>query len=102
MKSAFPARSPFRSLPRFDVAVRILTAVVGGYILASLASAAVALTFPGPRGEALLAGGMCAFVVYPATVVWSFLTASALRACMGVTALCALLAIGVLVLRSTL
>ncbi|HLU69694.1 MAG TPA: DUF3649 domain-containing protein [Fibrobacteria bacterium] len=87
---------------RFGVGARAAAALLGGYALASLASAFTALALPVPRAEAILAGNMLALVVYPAVAVWSFLAASAGRAWAGLLVSGTALALGVWILRGVL
>lgn len=68
---------------KLSVAARAVAAIAGGYALSSLAAAALALWLPLTRDEAVLAGGMAAFVLYPVAVVWVFLASSARRAWLG-------------------
>ena len=81
---------------RLGVAVRALTAIVGGYLLSALAAACLALALPTTRLEAAVTGTLLAFVVYPGAVVWVFAARSARRALLGIALPCA--ALGALVL----
>lgn len=68
---------------RLGVAVRTVAAIAGGYAVAAMASAALALYLPTSRAEAALTGTMAAFVVYPCAVMWVFAARSAARAWCG-------------------
>jgi hypothetical protein len=81
---------------RVGVAVRAVAAIGGGYAVAALCSAAVALYLPATRAEAALTGTMVAFVVYPCAVLWVFAARSATRAWLGL--LWAAAALGALLL----
>lgn len=76
---------------RLGVGSRALAAIVGGYALAGLASAVLALTLPATRSEAAITGTLTAFVVYPCAVMWVFAVRSAWRAWLGLAVPAALL-----------
>lgn len=61
---------------------RILAALLGGYLLAALASVA-ALALPVDRPQAVLAGMQASFLIYAGAVVWVFAARSAGRAWAG-------------------
>ncbi|MEH3085323.1 MAG: DUF3649 domain-containing protein [Xylophilus ampelinus] len=80
---------------RLGVAARALAALFGGYAVAALAGAALALCLPGPRSETALAGALASFAVYAAAAMWCFAVRSAARAWGGL--LLAAAALGLLV-----
>jgi hypothetical protein len=90
------ATSPAKAAPgpgiryRLGVLSRTVAAIAGGYGVAALAAAALALCLPTTRAEAAMTGTLAAFVVYPIAVMWVFACASAWRAWVGL-ALAALL-----------
>lgn len=57
---------------RWRVASRILAAVVGGYALVSTATVLLALVWPLPRAEAILASTLLSFALYAGVLVWIF------------------------------
>ncbi|MGY3023852.1 putative iron-regulated membrane protein [Pseudomonas lurida] len=74
------------SLPvsyRLAVTSRVLAAVVGGYLMASLASICLALWLPTSRADAVITGMMSSFVFYLLAVLWCFACRSAARAWFG-------------------
>jgi hypothetical protein len=71
---------------RLGVAVRALAAVGGGYGVAALAAAALALYLPMSPAEAAITGTLVSFVVYACAVMWVFAVRSALRAWVGLAA----------------
>ncbi|WP_223448054.1 MULTISPECIES: DUF3649 domain-containing protein [Pseudomonas] len=76
-----------RTLPvsyRLAVASRVLAAVFGGYLVASLASVSLSLWLPVARAEAVVIGMMTSFLVYLLAVIWCFACGSAWRAWFGV------------------
>lgn len=76
---------------RWMVASRALAAVAGGYALAALGAAALAVFLPLPRADATLTGTMLSFLIYACAVVWVFAARTAARAWLGLLAPCAAL-----------
>ena len=75
------------SLPvsyRLAVTSRALAAVVGGYLMASLAAVCLALWMPTSRADAVITGMMSSFVFYLLAVIWCFACRTARRAWFGV------------------
>lgn len=102
MNTESPALAPSRLRHRLDVTVRALIAVIGSYALASLVSAVLALSLPLARAEAIIAGGMASFIVFPAVAIWSFIASSALRACVFVITPALALTAAIWILRGAL
>ncbi|MCO1623024.1 MAG: DUF3649 domain-containing protein [Pseudomonas alloputida] len=69
---------------RLVVASRSLAALLGGYLLASLASVCIALLAPLPKVDATLIGLLLSFVFYLLAFIWCFACRSAFRAWLGV------------------
>ena len=69
---------------RLAVTSRVLAAVVGGYLMASLASICLALWLPTSRADAVITGMMSSFVFYLLAVLWCFACRTAWRAWAGV------------------
>ncbi|KAF1048252.1 DUF3649 domain-containing protein [Xylophilus sp.] len=76
---------------RLAVASRALAAIAGGYAIAALATAALALWLPLARAEAVVAATLLSFAVYACAVVWVFAARSAWRAWGGLLAASAVL-----------
>lgn len=57
---------------RFSVAGRVLLAVIGGYAIASLSAATLALVLPLPRAEAVSTGTLASFAILAAAAIWAF------------------------------
>ena len=89
---------------RWMVASRILAGAVGGYVLASLFTAVLALLLPRVSdtgaASAVLTATMLSFAVYAGAVVWVFSTRSALRAWAGMGLPSAVLFAALLALRA--
>ncbi|MCE4053712.1 DUF3649 domain-containing protein [Pseudomonas sp. Au-Pse12] len=68
---------------RLAVASRALAAVLGGYLLAALASVCLTLLLPLPKADAVVSGMMASFLFYLLAVLWCFACRSAWRAWLG-------------------
>ncbi|MBK5397558.1 DUF3649 domain-containing protein [Pseudomonas sp. TH39(2020)] len=74
------------SLPdsyRLAVTSRVLAAVLGGYLVAALASVSLTMWLPMARGEAVVTGMMTSFLAYLVAVLWCFACRSAWQAWFG-------------------
>ncbi|WP_431701846.1 DUF3649 domain-containing protein [Pseudomonas sp. BR20] len=78
------SKTSLRSSYRLAVTSRVLAAVVGGYLMASLASICLALWMPTSRADAVITGMMSSFVFYLLAVLWCFACRTAWRAWCGV------------------
>lgn len=75
-----------RTLPvsyRLAVTSRVLAAVLGGYVVAALASVSLSLLLPMARAEAVVTGMMTSFLAYLVAVLWCFACRSAWQAWFG-------------------
>jgi len=68
---------------RLAVTSRVLAAVLGGYLVAALASVSLTMWLPMARGEAVVTGMMASFLVYLVAVLWCFACRSAWQAWFG-------------------
>lgn len=78
---------------RLAVASRCLAALLGGYLLASMASVCLSLWLPLSRPEAVLSGMMSAFLFYLGAILWAFAARTAARAWLGILLPAAVLAV---------
>lgn len=79
---------------RWAVASRVVAAVVGGYALTSAATVLLALLWPLPQAEAVLAASMLSFLLYAGVIVWIFAVKRLRTVWLGLlsaTALCSVL-----------
>jgi len=87
---------------RLAVASRAVAAIAGGYAVAALSAAALALALPAwtgmARSEAVLTGTLASFAVFAGAVMWVFAARTALRAWAGLALSAAVLALPVLLL----
>lgn len=68
---------------RLAVTSRVLAAVLGGYIVAALASVSLSLWLPMVRADAVVTGMMTSFLAYLVAVLWCFACRSAWQAWFG-------------------
>lgn len=68
---------------RLAVTSRVLAAVVGGYVVAALASVSLTMLLPMARAEAVVTGMMTSFLAYLVAVLWCFACRSAWQAWFG-------------------
>lgn len=68
---------------RWAVASRVLAAALGGYALASSLTVLLALIWPLPKSQAVLAATMLSFTLYAVAVIWVFSVRSVTRAWLG-------------------
>jgi hypothetical protein len=87
---------------RIGIAVRALTATIGGYALTAAATALLAVLLAGPltmqRADAAIIATMLSFAIYACAALWAFAAPSAQRAFGAMLALGGLLT-GVLLLQ---
>lgn len=83
MNSTFRFVSFADHRPWLNTTLRSLLAIFGGYWLAALAAATLALALPLPRADAVMAAVMLAFVVYLLAAIWAFAAATLARAFAG-------------------
>jgi hypothetical protein len=69
---------------RRSVAARTVAATLGGYGLAALCTAALALLSDAPREEAIAVAVLPAFLLQLAAAIWAFWAPTALRAWLGI------------------
>ncbi|MGU3464752.1 iron transporter [Methylobacterium sp. C33D] len=89
------ARAMPTLIDRVAIAGRVLLAALGGYAVAALASALLALLLPLPRAEAVSAGTLASFAIMAGAVIWVFAARTLGRATLGL-GLTALLLTGAL------
>lgn len=69
---------------RLAVTSRSLAALLGGYLLAAMASVCITLLLPMPRADAVVTGMMLSFLFYLVAILWCFACRSAWHAWLGV------------------
>lgn len=74
---------PMTTAERWSVASRVAAAALGGYALASLASASLSLAVPLDKRDAVQLGVMVGFLLHTGAVLWAFSTRRARSAWWG-------------------
>lgn len=89
---------------RMAVASRAIAAVLGGYVVAAIATGCMSLALARwtdmARAEAVVTATLLSFLWYALAVIWVFAVDTAWRAWFGLAVPAALLGLGWLVLRS--
>jgi uncharacterized membrane protein YccF (DUF307 family) len=67
----------------WSVASRVIAAIGGGYLLASLMSVVVARALPLPQATAVMTGMLLSFLFYASSALWVFAARTATRAWLG-------------------
>lgn len=86
------ARSISGLTDRLAVAGRVVLAAAGGYGVAALSTALLALILPMARSEAVATGTLASFAIMAGAVIWVFAAPNLGRAALVLGALAALLA----------
>jgi hypothetical protein len=74
------ARATPKLADRMAVGGRVLLAALGGYAVAALATAFLALSLPGPKAEAVSAATLASFAIMAAAIIWVFAARTLARA----------------------
>ncbi|MEG0636463.1 MAG: DUF3649 domain-containing protein [Pseudomonas sp.] len=69
---------------RLAVTSRCLAALLGGYLLAAMASVCITLLAPMPKAEAVITGMMLSFLFYLVAFLWCFACRTTAHAWLGV------------------
>ncbi|HEY8521500.1 MAG TPA: iron transporter [Gammaproteobacteria bacterium] len=79
-----------RAWGRRDIAARAAAAVIGGYVVAAMATTCLAKVLPLARSEATAAATLLSFLFYTAAILWSFAAPSAVAAWVALVAVAGL------------
>jgi ABC-type uncharacterized transport system permease subunit len=77
-----------KKLAALNVTCRVVIALVGGYILASLSAVLIAQLLTGDKVNNIITGLMLSFIIYTVVVLFVFSTKTTLRAALGVFVPC--------------
>ena len=70
------------------ITLRVLTALIGGFVLANLVAILIAQWSPNENVDAIVAGMMTSFIVYTFAVMFVFSTKTVRSAAFGIISLC--------------
>lgn len=65
--------------PQLAIALRILLAIVGGYLAANAIAIAFSRVYPGSLAEGSMAAIIASFAIYSVIIIWCFATRALLR-----------------------
>lgn len=82
---------------RIGVAARVVAALAGGYAIAALTAAAIAVTLPLSREEAATVGSLTGLLAWPIAAMGCFWARNAMRAWVGVVVVATLLGATILI-----
>jgi hypothetical protein len=74
------ARATPKLADRMAVGGRLLLAALGGYAVAALATALLAVSLPGKKAEAVSAATLVSFAIMAAAIIWVFAARTLARA----------------------
>ena len=68
---------------RKQVTLRVVIAILGGYMLANVASIFLSYLLPMPKSDAVMTGLLLSFAIYAAAIMWVFAVRSFHKAWIG-------------------
>jgi len=68
---------------RWQIALRVAVAILGGYALANIAAIAFSYLLPMPKGDAVMTGILLSFAIYIGAIMWVFAVRSVHKAWLG-------------------
>ena len=85
VRSIYPSlnRTPNPNRYRREIAVRVLAAVLGGYVLANVVAVIIPFLVPLSTSSAVMTSLLLSFAIYTAAVLWVFSVKSVHRAWLG-------------------
>jgi hypothetical protein len=57
---------------RWKITLRVLLAIMGGYVLTNLASILISFLLPLPKSDAVMTALLLSFIIYTCVVIWVF------------------------------
>jgi len=71
---------------RWQIALRVAVAIVGGYALANITAILLSYLLPMSKSDAVMTGILLSFAIYTGAIMWVFAVRSVKKACMGLIA----------------
>jgi len=68
---------------RWQIALRVAVAILGGYALANIAAITLSYLLPMPKGDAVMTGMLLSFAIYIGAIMWVFAVRSVHKAWLG-------------------
>ena len=75
-------RDATKTSSRWPLALRVLSAILGGYAAANFGGVLLSYLIPASRSDAVLSSLLLSFALYTAIIVWAFAINSTLKACL--------------------
>lgn len=71
---------------RWQIALRVVVAIIGGYTLANISAILLSYLLPMSKSDAVMTGILLSFAIYTGAVMWVFAVRSVKKACAGLIA----------------
>jgi hypothetical protein len=71
---------------RWQITLRVIVAILGGYALANIAAILLSYLLPMPKSDAVMTGILLSFAIYTGAIMWVFAVRSAHKAWLGIAA----------------
>ncbi len=68
---------------RWQIALRVIAAIIGGYTLANIAAIFLSYLLPMPKSDTVMTGILVSFAIYTGAIMWVFAVRSAHKAWLG-------------------
>ncbi len=68
---------------RWQIALRVIVAIIGGYLLANISAILLSYLLPMPKSDAVMTGILLSFAIYAGAIMWVFAVRSIKKACVG-------------------
>jgi len=95
-----PPSNPEKSY-RWQIALRVIVAIVGGYALANIVTILLSYVLPMPKSDAVMTGILLSFAIYAGAIMWVFTVRSVRKACAGLIVSSLILGVIALLLKFT-
>lgn len=86
---------------RWQIALRVAVAIIGGYALANIAAILLSYLLPMPKSDAVMTGILMSFAIYTGAIIWVFAVRSVKKAWLGLVAPSLVLGALALILKFT-
>lgn len=86
---------------RWQIALRVAVAIIGGYALANIAAILLSYLLPMPKSDAVMTGILMSFAIYTGAIMWVFAVRSVKKAWLGLVAPSMVLGALALILKFT-
>jgi hypothetical protein len=81
--SSLMKKSALDNRYRWQIALRVTVAMLGGYALANIAAILLSYLLPMPKSDAVMTGILLSFAIYAGAIMWMFAVRSVHKAWLG-------------------